>query len=83
MYNKQITLRIDSKTYQQIEKIAGKHMRKFSDMVRVIIKENLKSYEQVKPKLIEANNGKHTYPIWAAHSVFSIRFALARDRKSE
>jgi hypothetical protein len=45
MLKKQITLRIDGKTHKQIEKIAGKHMRKFSDMVRVIIKENLKRYE--------------------------------------
>ena len=45
MLNKQVTLRIDSKTHKQIEKIANKHMRKFSDMVRVILKENLKKYE--------------------------------------
>ena len=55
MLNKQITLRIDKKTHEQIEKIAGKNMRKFSDMVRVIIKENLERYGQVKPQSIEAN----------------------------
>ncbi len=45
MMEKQLAIRIDKKTYQLIEKVAEKNQRKFSDMTRIILKENLKKYE--------------------------------------
>jgi hypothetical protein len=45
MLEKQITLRIDDKTHRLIEVVARKNKRKFSDMARIILKENLKKYE--------------------------------------
>ena len=45
MLEKQISLRIDSETHRKIEAIAGKNKRKFSDMARLILEENLKKYE--------------------------------------
>ncbi len=45
MLEKQITLRIDGRTQRLIEAATKKHQRKFSDMVRLILRENLKKYE--------------------------------------
>jgi predicted DNA-binding protein len=45
MYEKQISLRIDKETYKKIEAIAEKNKRKFSDMARIILEENIEKYE--------------------------------------
>jgi hypothetical protein len=50
MLKKQITLRINDKLYRQIESVADKNLRNFSDMVRVILIENLDNYRQDKNK---------------------------------
>ena len=46
MLEKQISIRIDSDTHRKIEAIAEKNKRKFSDMTRLILEENLEKYEQ-------------------------------------
>jgi hypothetical protein len=50
MLEKQITLRINDKLYRQIESVAGKNLRKFSDMVRLILIENIDNYRQDENK---------------------------------
>lgn len=45
MLEKQISLRIDSETHRKIEVIAEKNKRKFSDMARLVLEENLERYE--------------------------------------
>jgi hypothetical protein len=50
MLEKQITLRINDKLYRQIESVAGKNLRKFSDMVRLILTENIDNYRQDENK---------------------------------
>jgi hypothetical protein len=42
MLEKQISIRIDSETHKKIEVVAKDNKRKFSDMARLILEENIK-----------------------------------------
>ena len=45
MLEKQVTIRIDKELLRKIEQLAKKHKRKFSDMARLILEENMEKYE--------------------------------------
>ena len=46
MYGKQTTLRMRKDLYVQLERIARQHMRNVSDMIRLILTENLDKYKR-------------------------------------
>ena len=45
MYGKQTTLRMRKDLYAKLESIARQHMRSVSDMIRLILTENLEKYK--------------------------------------
>lgn len=46
MYGKQTTLRMKKKLYDELEKMARLHMRSVSDMIRLILTENVEKYKR-------------------------------------
>lgn len=46
MYGKQTTLRMRKDLYVKLESIARQHMRSVSDMIRLILTENLEKYKR-------------------------------------
>jgi hypothetical protein len=46
MYGRQTTLRMNKELYDKLEKTAREHMRSVSDMIRLILTENLEKYKR-------------------------------------
>jgi len=46
MYGKQTTLRMKKDLYAKLESLAQQHMRSVSDMIRLILTENLDKYKR-------------------------------------
>jgi len=45
MYGKQTTLRMRKDLYAKLERLARQHMRSVSDMIRLILTENIEKYK--------------------------------------
>ena len=46
MYGKQTTLRMNKELYDKLEQMAQRHMRSVSDMIRLILMENIERYNR-------------------------------------
>ena len=46
MYGKQTTLRMKKELYDKLEQMARRHMRSVSDMIRLILAENVDKYKR-------------------------------------
>lgn len=46
MYGKQTTLRMKKELYDKLEQMARRHMRSVSDMIRLILMENMDKYNR-------------------------------------
>ena len=46
MYGKQTTLRMGKELHEKLENAARLHMRSISDMIRLILTENMEKYER-------------------------------------